>query len=329
MREHEAFVMQHHVIIGAGPVGSGVAKLLVDAGTPVTVITRSGTGLHHPLATLVAGDASDAELITLRATGAHAIYNCANPAYHRWSTDWPPMHRAMMAAAERTGAVLVMMDNLYAFGPAGTMPMHEGDEMRATGTKGAMRATMARELLQGHALGKFRATLVRASDFFGPHVLGSAFGERAIPKVLSGKKVSLLGKVDVAHSASYMPDVVRTLVAVAADDRAWGKPWHAPTAAQCTQRELIQALAAAAGTKASVIAVPKIALSALGLFVPMMRELKETWYQFDQPWIVDSTLTEATFGLRATPLDVAALETVTWWQGRSSTVSEVLSSATN
>jgi hypothetical protein len=239
------------------------------------------------------------------------------------------MHRAMMAAAERTGAVLVMMDNLYAFGPDGAMPMREGDEMRATGTKGAMRATMARELLQGHALGRFRATLVRASDFFGPQVLGSAFGERAIPKVLLGKKVSLLGKVDLMHSASYMPDVVRTLVTVAADERAWGKPWHAPTAAQCTQRELIQAFATAAGTKASVGAVPKIALSVLGLVVPMMRELKETFYQFDQPWIVDSTLTESTFGLSATRLDVAALETVQWWQGRRSSVSEVSSSATS
>jgi hypothetical protein len=48
----------------------------------------------------------------------------------------------------------------------------------------------------------------------------------------------------------------------------------------------------------------------------MMRELKETWYQFDQPWITESTLTESTFGLAATPLDEAATATIAWWRTR-------------
>ena len=308
--------MQHHVIIGAGPVGSGVARRLADAGTPATVITRSGKGPQHSLITLITADASDAEVLTRHATGAAAIYNCANPAYHRWATDWPPMHRALLSAAERTRAVLVMMDNLYAFGPGTTMPMRENDEMRATGTKGGVRAAMAKELLQAHAAGRIRATLVRASDFFGPAVTGSAFGERAVPRVLAGKKVSVLGKLDVAHSVSYMPDVVRTLVTIATDDRAWGRPWHVPNGPAVSQRELIAAFARAAGTTVKVSAVPKVALSALGLFVPMMRELKETWYQFDQPWISDSTLTESTFGLGATPLDQACTETVQWCKQR-------------
>ena len=308
--------MQHHVVVGSGPVGSGVIRLLTQAGTPVTVLTRSGTGPQHPLVTCVAGDASDSEFVALHATGAAAIYNCANPPYHRWATDWPPMHRAMMAAAERSGAVLVMMDNLYAFGPGSAMPMGEGHEMRATGTKGAMRAQMASELLQAHAAGRLRSTLARASDFFGPDVLGSAFGERVVPRVLAGKKVSMLGKLDVAHSVSYMPDVARTLVTIATDERAWGRPWHVPNSPAVSQRAIVQALGAAAGTTAKVSAVPKVALNALGLVIPMMRELKETWYQFDQPWITESTLTESTFGLAATPLDEAATATIAWWRTR-------------
>jgi len=308
--------MQHHVVVGAGPVGSGVATLLAQRGTPVTVITRSGSGPDHPLVTKLQGDAADAELLARVATGAAAIHNCANPPYHRWATDWPPIHRALMTAAERTGAVLVMMDNLYAFGPGGTMPMREGDAMKATGTKGAMRATMARELLAAHAAGRLRATLARASDFYGPQVIGSAFGDRVVPRVLAGKKVSMLGAIDVPHSVSYMPDVARTLVAIADDERAWGKPWHVPNAPATTQRETVDAFAAAAGTTAKVGAVPHLALSALGLFVPMMRELKETWYQFADPWVTDSALTEQTFGLTATPLADGAAATVAWWRAK-------------
>lgn len=308
--------MHHHLVVGAGPVGSGVANLLAEAGTPVTVLSRRGTGPRHPLITLATADATDADALTAHATGAAAIYNCANPPYHRWATDWPPIHQALMTTAERTGAVLVMMDNLYSFGPNSTMPMREGDAMRATGTKGAMRAKMAADLLQAHAQGRLRATFARASDFFGAEVIGSAFGERVVPRVLAGKKASMLGKPDVPHSVSYMPDVARTLVAIAADERAWGKPWHVPNAPAVSQRQIVEALARAAGTQAKVGAVPKAALSVLGVFAPMMRELKETWYQFEQPWITDSTLTETTFGLAATPLDEAAATTVAWWRDR-------------
>lgn len=306
--------MSHHLVIGSGPVGSGVATLLAAQGTPVTVLTRSGTGPAHPLVTLVTGDANNADTIAAHAVGAAAIYNCANPPYTRWATDWPPMHQAMMAAAERSGAVLVMMDNLYAFGPSATMPMREGDAMRATGTKGATRATMARELLQAHADGRLLSTLARASDFFGPGVRDAGMGERVVPKVIAGKKVSVLGSLDAPHSLSYIPDVARTLITIAADERAWGKPWHVPNAPAATQREAVAMLAEAAGTNVKVSAIPRLVLSGLGMFVPMMRELKETWYQFAEPFVTDSTLTETTFGLSATPLDAVCAATIAWWR---------------
>ena len=179
-------MQQHHVIVGAGPVGSGIALHLANAGTPVTIVTRSGSGPDHPLVTRHRGDATDAEALAGLCTGAAALYNCANPPYHRWPQDWPPLHQALMTAAARSGAVLVMMDNLYAFGPGATMPMAATDPLRATGRKGAMRARMATDLLEAHAAGRLRATLARASDFYGPGVLGSAMGERVVPRVLAG-----------------------------------------------------------------------------------------------------------------------------------------------
>ena len=207
--------MNHHVVIGAGPVGSGIALLLAARGTPVSIVTRSGSGPDHVLVTKLRVDATDAEALAVAATGADAVYNCVNPPYHRWPTDWPPLHTAMMMAAERTGAVLVMMDNLYCFGPGSTMPMREGDATNATGAKGAVRAGMAHDLIAAHAAGRLRATLARASDFYGPEVRGAALGERVWPRVLAGKKAQLLGALDQPHSISYMPDVVRTMVTIA------------------------------------------------------------------------------------------------------------------
>ncbi|CAB4580948.1 MAG: NAD-dependent epimerase/dehydratase family protein [Actinobacteria bacterium] len=312
---------QHHVVVGAGPVGSAVTLLLAEQGHRVTVVTRSGTGPDHPSVTLERADAADAAALTRIASrdgGAAAIFNCVNPPYHQWATAWPPLHRSFMDTAARTGAVLVMMDNLYSFGPGSPMPMHELDPMTATGKKGATRRAMAADLLEGHAAGRFRATFARASDFIGPEVTGSAMGDRVVPRVLAGKKVSLLGDVDAPHHLAYMPDVARTLVTIATDERAWGRPWHVPHAPAVSQRAMVQALAAAAGTTVEVASVPRVALRVLGVFSPMMRELQETLYQFERPWVADSTLTEQTFGLRATPIAEQAEATVAWFRDRAS-----------
>ncbi len=313
--------MAHHLVVGAGPVGSATARLLAEQGHTVSVLTRSGTGPAHPAITLERGDAADAAALTRLAIQrrAVAIYNCVNPPYHQWDTAWPPIHRSFMEAAATSGAVLVMMDNLYAFGPDAPMPLHEHDPMLAGGKKGTVRRTMATEILEAHAAGRLRGTLARASDFIGPEVTDSAMGDRVVPKVLAGKKVSVLGSLDAPHHFSYMPDVARTLVTIGTDERAWGQAWHVPNAPAVSQRETIQALAAAAGTTVGVGAVPWIAVRVLGLFVAMMRELQETRYQFDRPWIADSTLTEQTFGLRATPLAEQAAATVAWFRDRPAT----------
>lgn len=308
--------MQHHLVIGSGPVGSGIALRLAEQGMNVTVATRSGTGPDHAGITKVKCDATDAESLTTLAQGAASIFNCANPPYQRWDSDWPPMHQAIMTAAVRSGAVVVMMDNLYGFGEGRPMPMREGDALQANGPKGATRARMATELLSAHADGRLRATLARASDFYGPGVIDASLGQRAVPKVLAGKKVSLLGRIDIPHSVSYMPDVVTTMVAIALDERAWGKPWHVPSGPALSQRAVVTALAEAAGTTVKVTAMPKALLNIAGVFSPPIGALKEVWYQFDQPWVIDAAHTETTFGLAATPLAQGAADTVAWWRER-------------
>jgi nucleoside-diphosphate-sugar epimerase len=121
----------------------------------------------------------------------------------------------------------------------------------------------------------------------------------------------------VPHDFSYMPDVARTLVTLATDERAWGRSWHVPNPSPLTQRAAVQTLARAAATDVSVSTVPWAAVRALGLFVPAMRELRETRYQFDRPFVADASPTTETFGLEATPWEQAAAATVDWWRART------------
>lgn len=306
-----------HLVVGAGPVGSTTAVRLADIGHRVTVLSRSGKGPAHPGVDLVVGDANDPDTLARHLDGSGALVNAANPPYHRWPQDWPPLHRAMCTASERTGALLVVMDNLYAFGAGAAMPMREDSPLHPTGHKGAVRAEMATSLMEAHAAGRLRAAIVRASDFYGPGVRTSAFADRVVPQVIAGKKVSLLGSLDVPHVVSYMPDVAATIAAVITRPHAAGHTWLVPNSPAVTQRQVVEAFARAAGTTVKVSAVPRIAITVGGLVVPLFRELKETWYQFTEPWTTDSTRTETELGVAPTSLDEGAAATVAWWRSHS------------
>ena len=111
--------MALHVIVGKGPVGTTTAAELVAKGHEVRVLSRSG-GASTDAVEHRQVDATDADALADAARGAAALYNAVNPAYHRWPTDWPPVAAALLTAAERTGAVLVTMSNLYGYGrPSG------------------------------------------------------------------------------------------------------------------------------------------------------------------------------------------------------------------
>ena len=296
--------MGRHVIVGAGPVGTATATALAAAGHDVTLVTRSGSGPEGPGITRVAADASDPFTLAEATGSADALYNCANPPYHRWPELWPPMATSMLEVAARSGAVLVTMGNLYGYGPV-DHPLREDDPLAATGTKGRVRAAMWDEALAAHRAGRVRVTEARASDFFGPGVDTSHFG-RLVGRLLAGRKVRVLGDPDAPHSWTYVPDVGRTLAVLGTDERACGRPWHVPSAPALSQRDLAGRFCAVAGApSASVAAFPAGSLTLAGVVSAQMRELKETRYQFDRPFLLDSSDCTATFGIEATPLDDA------------------------
>jgi len=308
------------VITGSGPVGSAVAVRLARQGERVRVITRSGTGPAADGIETIAADATDTERLAALAEGAAVLYNCASPPYHRWPQDWPPLASSLLAAAERTGAVLVTMSNLYGYGPV-SRPMTEHDPLAAAGPKGKTRAEVWAQALAAYQAGRARVTEARASDFFGPGVRGqSPVGERSIPRLLDGRTVSVLGNPDVPHSWTYVPDIAAALVTLGADERAWGHPWHVPTSAPLTQREIYAALARlAAAPPPRLRPVRPWLVRAGGLLVPYLREFPEVAYQFTRPFVMDSAAFQDTFGAGPTPADQALSATLTWWhdQGRA------------
>ncbi|MEP6979565.1 MAG: NAD-dependent epimerase/dehydratase family protein, partial [Nakamurella sp.] len=226
--------MALQVVLGAGPVGTAIAEELLRRGETVRVVTRSGSG---PDGTeRISADATDADALIAHTADAAVIYNAVNPPYDQWPTAWPPLSAATIAAAAASGAVLAVVDNLYAYGPVDG-PMASTTPDRPSSVKGAVRQQMWQDARSAAETGKIRAAVaVRGSDYVGPGP--SLLTILIMDKVRAGKTAMVPADLDAPHTWTNPGDAGRLLVAAAMDERGWNRYWLVPSPPAVSMREL-------------------------------------------------------------------------------------------
>ncbi len=311
-----ATIQTPYVIIGSGQLGRTVAEVLVGRGEAVTLLNRSGrrpAGLADNVS-VIAVDATDSEAVARACDGAQVVFHCAMAPYLEWAEKFPPLTRGILEGMAKTGARLVYGDNLYMYGPTGGQPIHEDLPYAATGKKERVRAEMARMLLEAHEAGRIQVAIGRASDFFGPGVTQSFLGEMFFRPALTGKPVNLFGNLDAPHTFTYIKDFGRALVILSDHDEAFGQAWHVPSDRTLTVREFIALVEKEIGRPIQKRVAGRAMLSLIGLFNPMVREVKELLYAWEEPYIVDHRRFEKAFGAEVTPHETAIRETVAWFR---------------
>lgn len=305
--------MPGNVIFGTGPLGLAVARNLVAAGQQVRLVNRSGNAHAPHGAEVVAADATDLAASRKVCEGAAVVYHCATGPYGRWAQFLPPLMNGIIEGASAAGAKLVYGDNLYAYGVVNG-PITEDLPYRPIGPNTRARADVATTLMSAHAAGKVRATIGRASDFYGPYARQSTAGDGIFSRALTGKGAQVVGDPDTPHTYTFIDDFASGLVTLAEHEEAFGEVWHVPSAETVTTRHFIEMVFAKLQRPATLRPVPKLAITLLALFVPAMAAVNETAYQREHLWVVDHSKFSRAFGSSPTPHEKAISLTLDWFR---------------
>lgn len=303
-----------HVVFGAGQIGPRLATHLRERGHAVRLVRRSGAGPAG--VDLRLGDAGDPAFASDAAQGAAVLYHCMNPAYSAaaWARELPRFATALTTAAGRAGARLVVLDNVYLLGRPNGRRLDEDSPVAPCSRKGEIRARVHEQLVAAHARGDARVVVARASDFYGPGGTGTYFGDAFWPNALGKGEAQALARLDTPHTYHYVPDVVAGLAALGeADDDVTGRWWMLPAAPAEPSAAMIARFARTLGRPLKTVRFPPFAMAALSLFVPVLGELREMAYQWEEPFLVNDARFRARFPeLRPTALDDGAAAMVEW-----------------
>jgi nucleoside-diphosphate-sugar epimerase len=302
-----------HVIFGTGAIGLATLDALLSRGETVRMVNRSGSAAVPDDVEVAGGDAADPQFTVDVTRGAGVVYQTLNPPYARWVEEFPGLQAGVLTAAEAHGARLVSMENVYMYGrPAGRL-LTETRDYAAHTKKGQLRGRMAQELLAAHQAGRVSVAIGRASDYFGPRGgAQSNLGDRLFPAALGGKTASVLGDPDQPHTYSYIPDIGEGLAVLGEHPDAAGQVWHLPNDPNTrTTRELVDVVYRLAGQPSTRLRqVHPLLIRLAALTNRTLRELLEMQYQFEEPFIVDSSKISNTLGVGATSIEQALADTL-------------------
>ncbi len=301
---------QHCVLGASGGAGNAIVRALVARGETVRAVNRSGNAQVPGGVERIGADISEVSEANDAVSGVDVVYMAAQPAYHRWSEEFPGMLDTVIEATARSGARLVMVDNLYVYSPS-THKMSESSPETSETTKGRVRIELTRMLRDAHDAEKVRVTIGRASDYFGPGANNSAITALSIERAANGKAMKWMGRLDKPHSVAYLPDIARAYVMLGRSDEADGETWILPHGQPPTGAEFLAAVNAALNDPVRTGALSKTMLTMAAPFHRLSRESLEMMSQWTSDFVVDDSKFQGVFGpFDTTPLDEAVSTTL-------------------
>ncbi len=301
-----------HVIVGAGgAIAHALVPELVRQNENVTLVSRRGTTL--PGVTAIAADATDYASLQTAIPEGSAVYLLVGLPYRRdvWRTTWPLLMENIIRVCSEKHAFLAFFDNVYMYGPVDG-PMTEDTPHRPTSEKGRVREGVVNTLLDAFNSGTVRGVVARSADFYGPGADGNGIPNMLVlQRMRAGKAAQWIADADQPHSLTYTTDCGRALPLLVADKTAHNRVWHLPTAhPPISIRRMARIAAEILEISPRTQTMPAWMLRIGGLFDRTIRELPEMAYQYDRPYLFDSTAFEQHFAFTPTSYEQGIRETI-------------------
>lgn len=296
------------LVIGAsGNFGASLTPALATAGHHVRALRRAGgRPIEVPGVRVVEGSALDAEDVRRAAAGVDVIVHAFNVPYPEWDKKMFAAAAHVVEAAVDNRALLVLPGNVYGLDPASGQRLPEDCARAAPSLKSELRNRLEAQLEAATERGA-KLLIVRAGDYMGPGATNTWFNEMT-KRALSGGALQDPGRQGVLHDWAYLPDLaVATERLIARRDELGPSEVFNFSSFQLPSRDLLEAVNEVLPSPRPVRAMPWWLLRPLSPFVPMLRELFDVKYLWDQQLLLDDSKLERFLGdVPRTPLPKAA-----------------------
>jgi len=309
------------LVLGAtGSIGYAFAENLISKQIPVTLLVRDAkkaTALFkgNPLVEIIQGDAQDLALLKQVSADKSVIFHGINYLYHQWWGNMDVVTEKIIEAASQNKALIVFPGNIYNYGNIPVIT-EETEEIPCT-RKGALRVSIEAQLRTAALAGKCQFLNVRLPDFWGPNVLNE--GIRPIfENALAGKALPYMIRIDIPHQMVFTKDAAEIMV------RLMNQPtkeayrlYNYGGQTQASGKYFLNTVSRLANAPQKTTVYPKWLFTVMGWFMPMMKEVQEMTYLFENTVLLDDSKLRKLFpDFKETPLEDAITETLAWFKAR-------------
>lgn len=277
-------------ILGAGgSIGSELAKTLPKYTDKIRLVSRNPKKVNET-DELYPASLLKLDQVLKAIKGSDLVYLTVGLEYKTkiWKEQWPIVMKNTIEACKTHKAKLVFFDNVYMYDRRELKHMTEKTTVRPCSKKGIVREQITNMLMNAVEKGEINALIARSADFIGPK--NSIPVEMIYKNLVKGKKANWIASLDKVHSLTSTYDAAIGTAMLGNADTSYNQIWHLPTdTTPLTAQGWIDLFANEMNKNNKATAMPVWLLGVLGIFIPVLKELKEMAYQYEQDYYFDST----------------------------------------
>jgi len=290
-------------ILGAnGTIGSVLARELKSYTDKIRLVSRNPRKVNES-DELFPADLSIPGMVEKAVAGSDVVYLVVGLDYKLavWQDKWPKLVRATVDACIKHKARLVFFDNVYMYDINAIHHMTEESPINPPSKKGAVRRQLVKIIMDDVKSGRLMALIARSADFYGPRNEKSFVNEMVYKNIKNRKAANWFIDAGKKHSFTFTPDAAKATALLGNTDDAYNQVWHLPTDMNTlTGREFVDLFAKEMNTKSRVFVIPMWLIKVMGIFIPLLKEMPEMMYQYNQDYFFDSSKFMKRFDFKVT-----------------------------